>query len=327
MKKVLLWILGIIVFVIVGLIVFVNVAWNKTFDAPIPDISASTDSAVIARGAYLAYGPAHCASCHVPMDQFMDIDQGQRLPLSGGWEMEIPPGIFRAPNITPDMETGIGRLTDGEIARSLRYSVNHKGKFMMPFMPFQELSEEDLVAIISFLRSQEPVRHEVEPSEYTFLGKALLALGALKPTGPQNTPPARVKIDESLEYGSYLANSVANCLGCHTARDMKSGEFIGPAMAGGMVFLPDPFSKGFGYISPNLTPDPETGIMFSWDEETFIKRFRQGRIHQGSHMPWGVFSRMTETDLKAMYRYFVSLEPVNNNIKKIVFAPGEEMPD
>lgn len=327
MKKVILWIFGIIAILIIALVLFVTTTYNKDYDAPYPDLSATTDSAMIARGAYLAYGPAHCATCHVPMDQIMEVEAGKRIPLSGGWEFAIPPATVRAPNLTPDMETGIGKLTDGEIARAMRYSVNHKNKFMMPFMPFQELSDEDVIAILSFLRSQEAVHHVVEPTEYSFLGKALLAFGAIKPEGPKNTPPAKVPIERSAAYGAYIANSVGNCVGCHTERDMKTGALIGTPMAGGMVFEPDPFSQGYSFISPNLTPDPETGIMVRWDEATFISRFRQGRIHQGSHMPWGSFARMTETDLKALYMYISGLDPVQNHIDKIVFAPGEALPE
>ena len=78
---------------IVLLIIYVQLAWNKKFDAPYPNIKASTDSAVIARGKYLAYGPMHCATCHVPMENIVDIEAGKELPMSGGWELDIPPGM------------------------------------------------------------------------------------------------------------------------------------------------------------------------------------------------------------------------------------------
>ena len=55
------------------------------------------------------------------MDKLEAVDKGLEMPLSGGWELDIPPGTFRAPNLTPDMETGIGKLTDAEVARNLRY--------------------------------------------------------------------------------------------------------------------------------------------------------------------------------------------------------------
>ncbi len=74
--KIVLRILAVLVLLIAGLVVYVQVAWNKKFEAPYPDIKASTDSAVIARGKYLAYGPAHCGTCHVPMDKIMDVEGG-----------------------------------------------------------------------------------------------------------------------------------------------------------------------------------------------------------------------------------------------------------
>ena len=189
MKKILLRILAVIVIIIGGLIIFIFVAWNKKHNAPYPEITASTDSTVIARGKYLAFGPAHCASCHVPMDKLKEVDKGLEVPLSGGWELTIPPGTFRARNLTPDMETGIGKLTDAEVARVLRYSVGHDGKSIFPFMPFQEMSDEDLTAVISFLRSQKAVKNLIKPTEYSFLGKAVMAFGLIKPEAPKNTPP------------------------------------------------------------------------------------------------------------------------------------------
>lgn len=329
MKKILLIILTTVVVVIAGLMIFISTSWNKDFEAPYPDITASTDSAVIARGAYLAYGPGHCAYCHIPAEKLPLVAAGEHVPLSGGWEMSIPPGIFRAPNITPDKETGIGKLTDSEIARSLRYMVNHNNKFILPVMEFTELSDEDLTAIISFLRSQPPVSNKIAPSEYTLLGKALLAAGALKPQGPKKTPPVSVVADSTVSYGSYIANNVANCLGCHTARDMKTGAFIGPVFAGGFIMPAeyDPQMEGYMFLSPNITPDPETGVMFNWDESTFIDRFKYGRLQPGSPMPWEAFSMMNEIELKALYRYLKSLEPQKSQVVQTVYKPGEELPD
>lgn len=325
--KIFLKILGVIALLIVGIVIFILAAWDKNFDAPYPDIQASTDSTIIARGKYLAFGPAHCSVCHVPMDKIMDVENGMKMPLSGGWELDIPPGVFRAPNLTPDEETGIGKLSDGEIARALRYSVGSDGRFLGPFMPFQEMSDEDLTAIISFLRSQKAVKNEVKKTEIKFLGKALMAFGMLKPVGPKKTPPKSVVIDSTAEYGEYLANTVSNCKFCHTQADLKSGELVGPLFAGGGVFSPDAFSEGYAFISPNLTPDPETGIMSNWDEEDFISRFHAGRIYDGSPMAWGAFSRINDLELKALYRYLQSLKPVKNEIKKVVFNPGEKLPE
>ena len=315
--------------VIIILLIYITASWNKDFDAPYPDITASTDSAVIARGAYLAYGPGHCAYCHIPAEKLPLVAAGEHVPLSGGWEMDIPPGIFRAPNITPDPETGIGELSDQELARSLRYMVKHNNKFMLPVMEFTEMSDEDIRAIISFLRSQPPVRNAVPPSEYKFLGKALLAFGLLKPQGPKKTPPVAVPVDSTASYGSYIANNVANCLGCHTPRDLKTGAFTGPVFSGGFLMPAeyDPEMEGYSFVTPNLTPDPKTGVMVNWDEKTFIERFQFGRLQPGSPMPWEAFALMNETELKALYRYLKSLEPQKSKVVKTVYAPGEELPE
>ena len=191
-------------------------------------------------------------------------------------------------------------------------------------MPFQDLSDEDLTAIISFLRSQDPVRHEVKPTELTFVGKAVSAFGLIKPTFPTGVPPARVTREATAAYGSYLAYSVANCYGCHTDRDLMTGAFIGEPFAGGMYFEPDPFSSGYSFRTPNLTPHHGTGLIAGWSEEDFVTRFKGGRIHQGSPMPWVAFSKMDTVDLQALYRFLHTLEPVEHKIDQIVFAPGEK---
>lgn len=325
MKKILLYVLGGLAVLVLILVTFVQLSWNKKYEAPYPNITASTDSAVIARGRYLAFGPAHCATCHMPMDKIVHVENtGEQLPLSGGWELAIPPGTFRAPNLTPDKETGIGNLTDGEIARVLRHMVGADGRCIFPFMPFAELSDEDLTAIVSFLRSQPPVKHEVKRSELSFLGKAITAFGMIKPEGTKGTPPKSVPIDTTADYGKYLAHYVANCVGCHTERDLKSGAFIGKPFAGGMHFPPDVFSEGKSFTTPNLTPHKGTGVMAEWSEEAFISRFHAGRLISGSPMPWGAYSRMTDNDLKALYRYLHSLEPVERKVEQVVFEAGEK---
>jgi len=327
MKKFLIRTLAGIVILITGLVIFIFLTWEKTFDAPMPALKASTDSAVIARGKYLAFGPAHCATCHVPMDKIAEVDAGMEIPLSGGWELDIPPGTFRAPNLTPDMETGIGKFSDGQLARALRHAVKHDGSMLFPFMPFQEMCDDDVVALISFLRSQPAVKHDMKKTELKFLGKALMAFGVMKPDKPKSTPPKTITPDTTAAYGAYLANTVANCVGCHTDRDLKTGKFTGKPLAGGFKMPADDFSQGYSFITPNLTPDMETGKIAKWDQEQFVNRFHSGRVYKGSPMPWGFFSRINDTELKALYAYISTVQPVANKIEKSVFEPGEKLPE
>lgn len=325
--KVLLWFLLSVVIVILALVVYINLAWNKTFDAPYPDIKASADSAMIERGRYLAFGWSHCAACHVPAEKARDIDNGLQMPLIGGWDEHLAGfGTFRAPNLTPDPVTGIGNISDAALARAIRYCVKHDGKLLPPFMVFQGLSDDDLAAVISFLRSQPPVKNKVEPSDYDFVAKAVITFGLLKPKGPDGTPPKSVSQDTTAAYGEYLANNVGNCLGCHVKID-AAGKKVNPDFAGGGIFPPTAFSKGYGFVSPNLTPDKKTGAIADWSEQQFIDRFQGGRLYEGSPMPWGIFSRMSVNDLKALYRYLHSIDPVEFRVEKTVYTPGEEMPE
>lgn len=301
--------------------------YKKTFaDIPYPTIKASKDPAVIARGKYLVYGPAHCATCHTAMKNEPLVDAGKEVPLSGGYEFTTPVALFRSRNITSDKETGIGNLTDAEFARTLRYNVNHGNEAIAPFMPFQEMSEEDMIAVISYVRTLPPIKNKVPESNYNFLGKIVKTF-ILKPSMPEHKPVYSVQRDSTAEYGKYLANYVANCKGCHTDRDMKTGAFTGEPFAGGFVMEPSPETQGFGFVTPNLTPDQETGRMAGWNQEIFIKRMKSGRIHKASPMPWGPFSRMEDSDLKAIYAYLQTVTPVKKEIAKIVYSPGEKMPE
>ena len=314
-RKILKWTGIIIGSIIVLLVITVTMRQNLKYDAPWPDITATKDSAMIARGKYLVYGPAHCASCHGAPGSGELIEKGAEVALSGGNKFELPIGNIYSRNLTPDVETGIGGMTDAEIARELRYGVRKDGTAVIPFMPFHNVSDEDLASIISFLRSQNPVRNKVPDHTYNVLGRVVKAF-LLKPSGPEGPVPKSVKRDTSAAYGKYLAASVANCKGCHTKRDLMTGAFLGEDYAGGMEMESGVDPDKYYFITPNLTPD-SSGRLFGWSQEMFIKRFRMGKLQPGTHMPWGSFSRMSDDELKAIYNYLMSLKPVRNYIPAI----------
>lgn len=303
--------------IIVCLLLVIQLRYKRKFDAPFPALTASTDPAIIARGQELVFGAAHCANCHAPADKSAVSDSTQPMPLSGGLKFEIPLGDIFAPNLTPD-KTGILYKSDGAIARALRHGVATNGRALFDFMPFHHTSDEDLIAIISYLRSQPPVAHEVPENNMNLLGKAIKAF-VLKPAGPTETVPSSVHRDTSAAYGRYLANSIANCQGCHTNRDLMTGAFIGKRYAGGFT-MESKTDSGTVYVtSPNLTPH-KTGRITGWSQEQFINRFRRGRIIAASHMPWEPFSKLKTEDLKAIYNYLQTLPPVDNYV-----APGVSM--
>jgi mono/diheme cytochrome c family protein len=118
--------------------------------------------------------------------------------------------------------------------------------------------------------------------------------------------PKQVKKDSSANYGEYLANNVANCKGCHTERTL-SGEFTGELYAGG--------NDIDGFITPNITPD-STSRIFGWSQKNFLDRFRMGKLIRKSPMPWQSFGRMTDEELKAIYAYLKTLDPVKTAAEK-----------
>jgi mono/diheme cytochrome c family protein len=286
-----------------GLFAAVQVRSGRTHEAPLPELKASTDPAVIARGRELVYGPAHCGICHAPGDRIAEAEKGAELPLAGGMTFALPIGTFVSPNLTPDPETGIGKYSDGEIARALRHGVGPDGRMLFPIMPFQHLSDEDLVAILSYLRSQEPVVAARPKPQLTFLGKVLWAF-VLQPAGPQQAVPKSVTRDSSAEYGKYLAESVANCVGCHTDRDLSTGAFVGDPYSGGFVM--DERHRGAKvYVTPNITGHEKTGVLARYTEDGFVARMRAGTAIEGTPMPWASFAKMSDDDLRALYRHLV----------------------
>jgi len=90
-----------------------------------------------------------------------------------------------------------------------------------------------------------------------------------------------------------------------------TGAYIGEGFAGQFAFDVEDEKGNAGFlVTPNLTPDPESGRITNWTEQTFIDRFHAGRVLPESVMPWGPFSRMTDLELKAIFRFLNSLDPV-----------------
>jgi mono/diheme cytochrome c family protein len=286
----------------------VLVASRRKFDAPYPRIESSHDAAVVARGRYLVYGPAHCVNCHTPKSEDEAIKAGATPALIGGRVFSGPFGSVTTPNLTPDPETGIGRYTDDELARVLRHGVLPDGRALLPFMQTQNLSDEDLVAILSFLRSQKPVRNEAAGRDFNLVGKAILAF-AIKPAGPTAPVLRHNPAPGTPESGEYLATAVASCASCHTKRNLLTGAFESPRFAGGMTF---PLDEQRVIVTPNLTP-AKAGRITSWSEEQFVGRVGAGVGIPGTHMPWRQFQSMTETDVRAIYRYLRTLDPVEQD--------------
>jgi mono/diheme cytochrome c family protein len=274
-----------------------------------PEVAGIDTTGFVETGEYLVRSVAVCGQCHA--EDIRDPDG----PLLGGFEFKSWRfGTYRAANLTPDSATGLGRWTVGEIVRALRTGVDDQGKVLLPVMPYEwlrQLSDRDALAIALYLKSAEPVRQETEDDPNLII--SLVGELFIRPAPPVEGSVQAPPLEPSVEYGRYLAVTVGLCANCHTPRGGLQQGFDRDRM-----FAGDPDPPGDFPVPPaNLTPDSATGIG-RWSEEDFIRTIRQGVNPDGdslnSFMSWKQYGRMTDMDLRAIYRYLRTLPPIRNEI-------------
>lgn len=334
-KKILLVVISIIALIVIGFYIFVQLSWDKKYDWPGPALKASTDSTLIARGKYLVNGPAHCLSCHAGgFGDIVAFDQGKEVPPKGGLKFPMGPlGTLYTANLTSDKKTGIGRFTDEQIFRMMRHGIRPDGTASLPLlMPFWNMADDDLIAIVSYLRSVTPEENKVPDPEWTFMGKAVRSFSStFKPIENPIAPAVAPTMAPTIERGEYLARYVANCVACHTERDLMTFEATGPEFAGGMEF--EPWPAFYKYLNadttlwirtPNITPDADGAFAKFKTPADFIKRFRQGRLLSFSPMDWGPFSRMSDEDITAIWMFLNNLQPIKHDVGELVYKKEED---
>lgn len=261
-----------------------------------------------ARGKYLVEGVGHCFACHSPFDP--NTKTGEPLPGQAGSGDSFSPShgtMWVIPNLTSDPETGIGKLTDDQLARAIREGISHDGKALWPIMPyryFRHMSDEDLASVIVFLRSLQPVRHPLPERKILF-----------KDQGRYNRYPQPVlsavpepDLSTPVKRGEYYV-TLGKCADCHTPLDDNDQPLPGLDFAGGQ------FLEEVQKATPNLTNDP-TGISY-YDEAMFIRVMRTGKVGARSLnpiMPWWYVGHMNDDDLRAMFAYLHSLKPVRHRV-------------
>jgi hypothetical protein len=192
-KKILKWTGLILLFIIIGTLVTTLFRQHLKYEAPYPSIKASKDLAVIERGKQVALVTAGCVHCHQPVQNVDSLMKIVKEPaLKGGAKFETPFGTFYPPNITPDA-TGIANYTDGELARVLRYGVKKNGEAVLPFMNFSKMSDDDITAVISYLRSTSPVKNEIPKHEFNIAGVFMKAFMVKPPKAEKQALVAEVR--------------------------------------------------------------------------------------------------------------------------------------
>jgi len=117
---------------------------------------------LIARGEHLATVMS-CNDCHTPGSMFGAPDFSRKLSGSElGWQG--PWGVTFARNLTPDMETGLGKWSKEDIVKALRSGTRPDGSILQPPMPWQNytaLTDDEAMAIAAYLKSIPAVSHKV----------------------------------------------------------------------------------------------------------------------------------------------------------------------
>lgn len=294
---------------------------------PPPDFNVQVTPALLERGAYLVNHVLLCNDCHSERDWTL-YSGPAKPPLGAGrpcldkdskavginFGMGGFPGRLCIRNITPDVETGIGGWSDGEIARAIREGVSRDGEALFPIMPwfmYTQMGDEDVAAVIAYLRAQ-PAVHSFRPDRKLDFPLNIVFRFYPRPLdGPVQAPPR----SDTVAYGRYLSR-IARCEFCHTVRASR-GQ-LEPAqdrlMSGGVPFVMGTRTQ----YSMNLTPH-ETGLG-NWTKEMFIARFRLTPVpfpvteEENSEMDWAAFSGMNDEDLSAIWDYLQTLPPLETRL-------------
>lgn len=251
----------------------------------------------IERGRYQAV-LGDCAACHT---------RPGSSPLAGGLALQTPFGPIVPPNITPDMETGIGKWSAEDFRRMMRTGIGHDGIRLYPAMPYPaytQMSDQDLSDLWAYMRTLEPVQNAVEANQLPFpfnIRLSLLGWNLLNFTsGPFKTDPSK---SEEWNRGAYIVQGAGHCSTCHTPKTLmgadKSDEFLQGATLQ-------------GWFAPDITGSDHTGVG-SWDLEDIVAYLKTGandKTIASGPMREAVensTSKMTDADLKAIATYLKSV--------------------
>ena len=257
------------------------------------------------------FGATGGCGCHT-------VPKGQ--PNAGGRKYEGAFGTVYSANITPDKQTGIGGWTDEQIITAIRLGRRPNGERLLPVHPFpvfNGMAEEDLRAIVAFLRTTKPVSRQNQPKKLVPLFESVFLPAWLAAFAPRETPPPKAPTT-GVARGEYLVKAVGHCGECHTPRTMTmatdSSRFLGGTPKG-------PEDQAM----PNITPDRETGIG-KWSVEEIADYLGSGNKPDGD-VAGGLMAEvidgtlagykdLSKADLLAIAQYLKTIPPIRNKIGK-----------
>jgi cytochrome c553 len=255
-----------------------SLALRKTYSFPDSAVRAATDSASLAWGRHLMEAVTKCQDCH-------EGDLGGKMMLDD-------PAFARlaAANLTAG-RGGISEFTDADLARAIRHGVGRDGRplVFMPSDAYGVLTDEDLAALLGYLRTFPPVDREHPEPRIGPVARILYLTGKFPLLPVEITPHDATRTVRqpgvSVQYGQYLA-TIGGCRSCH-----------GQQLAGD--------------ANPDA-PDITVGRLAAWTEEDFFRALREGRRPDRSaidpvKMPWVRSGLMTDDEIRAVWTYLRSL--------------------
>ena len=270
--------------------------------------AAPASQELVRRGAYLARA-GDCIACHT-------APEGQ--PFAGGLLLNTPIGMIYSTNITPDLETGIGRYNMDDFVKVMREGVAKDGHRLYPAMPYTsyaKLSQEDLSALHAFFtQGIEPVRNPNRPTQLSWplSMRSLIAVwnAFYLKKGEYAADP---KKSASWNRGAYLVQGLGHCGECHTPRGV-AGQMKAGSEQNGRQYLAGATLDNW-HASP-LTGDLDTGL-HAWSKDEIVELLKTGRTARVAAI--GVMSQvvgkstqyLTDPDLMAIAEYLKSLPPSN----------------
>jgi mono/diheme cytochrome c family protein len=264
---------------------------------------------LVAKGQYIFALAAGCA-CHT---------DPKGTPHVGARAFPIPFGTVYSTNITQDKETGLGAWTDQQIYDAMVKGIRRDGSRILPVMPYEKYSgmaQEDLKALIVYLRTLKPVKKATPPLKtwVPFVGSVGTPL-YLKIFGRFSSAPVQAP-KSGIERGRYLAEHVSLCGDCHTPRNSIGVPNRSLYLAGASAR-----SNFLGEDMPNITPDKETGIG-DWKREDIVEVLLTGTKPDLDNVQGLMaevvehgYKNMTKTDALAIADYVKSIPPIKNKIK------------
>jgi mono/diheme cytochrome c family protein len=263
--------------------------------------AADPSAELVTRGKYVFATAGGCA-CHTPPDGGGLNAGGARFDLSYGI------GVVYAPNISPDVETGIGKWTDAQVTAAIRRGQRPDGSRLFPIHPYKYLggiADDEVEALVAYLKSVKPIKSSVP--------RRSLRIPVPTLTAPD---PVKVAPREGLARGAYLAGGAGHCTECHTPRRFDFSPDDARFLGGG----PGPQ----GSLASNITPHVETGIG-RWTEKQIARFLRTGVKPSGQEASSLMrtvivgtsagFKDLTEADAAAIARYLKTVPPIDNKVR------------